>query len=628
MSGVRIPPLRPVVSLVIFIKIIEIFGKLTYTFPIESFVKDYMIRFFCTMFSVFFSLQLCADYGYSPYCSLKYQNNFTQFDYTETKNKSGGELKLSALGAFDSLFPYNIKGVPAEGLFLVYDSLLKRSLDEPFAMYGRIAADIQVAKDYSGVVFTLNSDAKFHNGNTITADDVKATFDFLRNKGPFTLKQAFKKIKQTENLGSDQVKFTFTNPGERFLPLLIGYMPILSSADLKSNNQSPIGSGPYRIKKHDFGKSINFELVQDYWGKDLPVNVGQNHFDEIQYVYFRDHSIAYEAFKAGQIDLLEEQDIGRWIKKYDFPAAKRGDVVLREIPHQRPGLLALVFNTRRPLFKDMRVRQALAYAFDFEHINRNYFYGALERSKSYFANSELGAKGKPSQAVQDAMSAVKAFLPKRAFEEPFEPLHPEPLNYPRNGLQQAIQLLKEAGWVIKDNQLIHKKSGDKFTFTILLNLPEYKRVALAFSKNLEKLGIKVQIRMVDSAHYQQSLHRFDFDMIINNWEQSSAPGEEQRKYWSSKAAITQGSANYPGIKNAAVDQLIDKLIKAKDYQELKLFSDALDRVLLYNHYVIPLFHKTKSYLAYWRKLGQPKITPVSAFSLVKWWSPQCWWNNS
>jgi len=422
----------------------------------------------------------------------------------------------------------------------------------------------------------------------------------------------FASIAKAEKVGPRKVKFTFVDGVNRELPLITGQMPVLSKDYWRGRDFSkttltpPLGSGPYRIKSFEPGRSITYERVKDYWGKDLGVRKGQDNFDTIRYDYYRDATVALEAFKAGEYDFRQENISKNWATAYDFPAIKKGLVIKEEIRHQRPtGMQAFVFNTRREIFRDRRVREALAYAFDFEWTNKNLFYGQYTRTRSYFSNSELASKGLPSSAELKILEPYRGRIPDEVFTKVYQPPKTDGSGNIRQNLRRAFKLLAAAGWTFRDRKLVNAETGKPFTFQILLVQPTWERIALPFVRNLKRLGIDASVRTVDTAQYQKRVEEFDFDMVVGMFGQSLSPGNEQRDLWSSAAAATPGSRNIIGIKDKVVDQLIDLIIAAPDWKSLVARTRALDRVLLWGYYVIPHWHIRSFRIASWNKFGRP-----------------------
>ena len=567
-----------------------------------------------------------AMHGASMYGDLKYGPDFAHFDYANPDAPDGGTLVLSAVGSFDSLNPYILKGTPASGLTLTFETLTTGSADEPFSEYGLIAESIEMPEDRSWVIFTLRPEARWHDGEPITVEDVIWSLETLKTKGHPFYRAYYANIAKAEQVGERQVKMTFEEGlTNRELPLIAGQMPVLPKHYYdqvpfeKTTLEPPLGSGPYRIKRLEPGRSIVYERVPDYWGADLPVNRGRNNYDVVRYEYFRDSNVALEAFKAGEYDFRAENESKLWATAYTGPAFDAGLIVKEEVPHERgTGMQGFVFNTRRDLFKDPRVRAALAYAFDFEWTNANLFYGQYTRTESYFSNSELAATGLPSAAELALLEPYRDQLPEEVFTTAYEAPATDGSGNSRANLRAALQLLREAGWAVEDGKL-RDASGRPFTFEILLVSPAFERIAGPFVQNLQRLGIEARVRTVDTAQYQNRLDEFDFDMAVASWGQSQSPGNEQRDFWSTPAADTAGSRNLAGIKDPVVDALIDRIIQAPTREDLVAATRALDRVLLWGHYVIPHWHIQVERVAYWNKFSHPQITPRFGLDLFAWW---------
>lgn len=556
----------------------------------------------------------------------KYGPGFKHFDYVNPKAPKGGSVRLAATGTFDSLNPFILKGQPAIGLGGLYDTLTVASADEPFTQYGLLAKSMEVPRDRSWIIFNLRRNARWHDGKPITADDVVFTFNIIRDKGSPQLQFYYASIAKVEKLGPYRVKFTF-KPGEnREMPLIVGQQAILPKhywAGRKFDETTlakPLGSGPYAIAAMEPGRYIVYRRVANYWGENLPVNVGRDNFDEIRYDYYRDETVQIEAFKAGEFDFRAENSSQHWATAYNIPAVRNGQVIKAAIRHNRPaGMQGYVFNTRRSLFRDRRVREALAYAFDFERANKTLFYSQYTRTRSYFDNSELAATGLPSADELKLLNPYRDRLPPEVFTQVYQPPKTDGTGRIRNNLRRAVGLLEAAGWTFRNGKLVNKKSGQPFNFEIMLVSPLFERITLPFAKNLERLGITARVRTVDSAQYEKRLETFDFDMIVATWGESLSPGNEQRSYWGSAAADRPGSLNYAGVKDPVVDALIDKITAAPDRKSLVTRVHALDRVLQWGFYVIPQWHLGYDRLVYWNKFGRPAVTPIQGAQFDTWW---------
>lgn len=565
-------------------------------------------------------------YAIAMHGDLKYPSDFTHFDYVNPSAPKGGTLKLASVGTFDNYHPFILKGNASAGLNLVFDTLMVHSRDEPFSLYGLLAESIEIAPDRSWVEFRLRSAAKFHNGDPVTADDVVFTFNVLTQHGHPHYRVYYRDIASADALAGNRVRFYLGDTANPELPMIIAELPVFSQKwwqdrDFSSpQSDFPLGSGPYQLSAALPGRSVSYERVKDYWAEALPVNRGQNNFDQITYEYYRDETVQFEAFKAGEYDFRHETVAKNWAAGYDFPAVRAGWIKKEEIPHSNSaGMQGYAFNIRRPLFKDVRVRQALSLVFDFEWSNRNLFHDAYTRTNSYFANTELASRGIPQGAELALLEPFRKQLPPELFTQPF--LNPvnDGRGQIRNRLMEATRLLRSAGWHIKNGKLHHQEDGLAFEFEILLVQPMFERVTLPFVQNLERLGIKAKIRIVDSSQYLKRLDDFDYDMVVASFGQSQSPGNEQRHFWGSKFADEPGSSNLIGIANPIIDSLIDKVIGAPNRPALIAATRALDRVLLWNHFVIPHYHIRTFRLATWDKFARPTISPRYDVGLLTWW---------
>lgn len=564
-------------------------------------------------------------HGLAMHGAPKYGPDFKHFDYVNPDAPKGGVVRLASIGSFDSLNPFIIKGEAADGIGTIYDSLTVASADEPFTRYGLLAESMELADDRSWVIFNLRPEARWHDGKSVTVDDVIFTFETIRRDGAPQLKFYYADIRAIEKLGTHRVKFTFANGENRELPLIIGEQSILPKHYWegrefnKTSLEPPLGSGAYKIESLEAGRFIVYSRVTDYWGASLPVNIGQNNFDVIRYDYYRDATVVIEAFKAGEFDFRNENSSKHWATAYDTPEVKDKLMIKEEIGHDRPaGMQGYVYNTRRPLFQDPRVREALAYAFDFERSNQTLFYSQYTRTRSYFQNSELEAKGKPSAEELKLLEPFRDQLPPRVFTEEYAPPGTDGSGRIRDNLREAVKLLKAAGWSIQDGKL-RNAAGEPFEFEVMLVSPLFERITLPFAKSLERLGITTRVRTIDTAQYIKRLETFDFDMFVFVWGQSLSPGNEQHNFWSSAAADQPGSRNFAGVKNAAVDALIELIVKAPDRESLVSRVRALDRVLQWGFYVIPHWHIDYDRLVYWNKFGRPAVTPLQGAQFGAWW---------
>ncbi|MDQ8035986.1 MAG: extracellular solute-binding protein [Pedobacter sp.] len=560
----------------------------------------------------------------------KYAAGFKAFDYVNPAAPKGGDIRLEAMGTFDSLNPFINKGVPAAGINSIYDTLTMKSDDEPFTEYGLLAEKIERdPADKSWIIFHLNPKAKFSDGQAVTAEDVVFSFDIIRKDGDPQYKAYYADIAKVEALDKQRVKFTFKSKDNPELQLIVGQLQILPKHYWAKRNFNstgfdiPVGSGAYAISKIDNGRSITYTRRADYWGADIPVNRGRDNFNSMTYVYYRDMTISLEGFKAGQFDYRVEYKAKTWAVDYNFPAVKSGQVKKWLLPNGNPqGMQAFAYNLRRPLFQDIRVRQALGYAYDFEWANKTMFYNAYTRSYSFFSNSELAARGAPSKEELAILEPFRKQLSPDVFVGAPVPPKTDGSGNIRSNLAAAQKLLTEAGWQIRNGKLVDK-AGKPFSFEIIIAQPELERVINPFKQNLARLGIEMKIRVVDVPQYIERHRKFDYDMTTIRVGQSLSPGNEQRNYWGSAYADQPGSNNAMGIKNPVVDALIDQIIAAPSREQLVYRTRALDRVLLAGYYVIPQYYLGADRVAVWDFFERPKIAPKYAIGLDTWWvNPQ------
>ena len=561
----------------------------------------------------------------------KYDQNFISVEYVSNHAEKGGNIVRSAIGTYDTFNPFTLKGTSAAGIGLLYESLTVGSSDEAFTEYGLLAKSIEWPDDRSWVTFTLRDEAKWHDGKKITSDDVVWTFNTLMEKGHPFYKYYYGDVSEVIKITENKVKFEFSTNTNKELVLIVGQLPVLPKHYWENKNfeettlDVPIGSGPYKVKSFDAGRSITYELDMDYWGFEnniVPIKVGKDNMGSIRYDYYKDRGVEREAFKSGEIDFFSENTSKEWATGYDIDAVTDWFIKKELIPHENPqGMQAFAFNTRKDIFADKRVRKALSFAFDFEWTNKNLFYGAYKRTDSFFENSELASSGLPSQAELAYLNPYIDQLPKEIFNEEYSNPKTDGSGFIRNELQEATKLLQEAGWKLRDGKL-ENSNGEPFEFEILLVSPAFERIVLPFIDNLEKLGINASLRTIDSSQYQKRIESFDFDMVVFTFSQSLSPGNEQRNFWSSGAADTNGSRNIIGIKNNVIDLLIENLINAKDREDLITISKALDRVLLWNYYVIPQWHISAYRVLYWDMFDQPKQKPKYSLGFDTWWVNQ------
>jgi microcin C transport system substrate-binding protein len=564
-------------------------------------------------------------HGVSMFGDLKYGPEFEHFDYVNPNAPKGGTVTFAAVGTFDSLNPWIVRGQTGAGIGLIFETLTTRSSDEPFSEYGLIAESIEMPEDRSWVAFTLRPEARWHDGQPITVDDVIFSFHTLRDHGLPFFRAYYRNVETVEQDGERRVVFTFDDTHNPELPLIMGQLPVLPKHYYervefdRTTLEPPLGSGPYRVAGLEPGRHITYERVPEYWGAELPVNRGSYNFDRIRYDYYRDANVALEAFKAGAYDIRIENSALFWATGYDGPMLSAGWIVQEEIPHELgTGMQGFAFNTRRPLFQDRKVREALAYAFDFEWTNRTIMYDAYTRTESYFSNTELASEGLSSEAELALLEPFRDQLPEEVFTEVYRAPETDGSGNIRHNLRTALQLLEEAGWTVQNGRL-RNAQGQDFRFELLLDAPTFERHALPFARNLERLGIQANVRTVDPAQYRNRVDQFDFDMIVNTFGQSLSPGNEQREFWGSEAAELPGSRNLIGIQDPVVDALIEQLIQAATREDLVTATRALDRVLLWGHYVIPHWHSRSFRVALWDKFGRPEITPPYGLELFSWW---------
>ena len=570
--------------------------------------------------------QSSSSHGLSMFGDLKYAADFEHFDYVNPDAPKGGTVRLSALGSFDSLNPFILKGVSPSGIGGIFDSMTISADDETFSEYGLIAESVEVADDVRWAIYNLRKEARWHDGVALTAEDVAWTFETLTTRGHPFYKSYYSSVAKAEVLDSHSVKFYFSEGNNRELPIIIGQMSVLPKHYYEENDfdkttmTPPLGSGPYRISSVDAGQSITYELVEDYWARDLPVRKGSNNFGELRYDYYQDLTVALEALKAGDVDFREEYISKNWKTAYDFPALNDGRVIKEEIPNgsiQR--MQAFVFNMRKEKYADIRVRKALGYAYDFEWMNRNLFYDAYKRNTSFWQNSDLAATGLPTDGELDLLSAYRDQLDDAIFTTEFALPVTDGRGNPRANFRQAIALFKEAGWSIQDGKMTNEKTGEKFEMEFVTRQPSVEKLALTYKKSLERIGVDLKVRVIDTAQYQKLVESFEFDTITMVLAQSQSPGNEQRSFWTSKAADEEGSRNYGGIKNPVIDELVEKIIKADSRQAQIDATRALDRLLLNNHYMIPQYFADTYRVAYWNRFSRPDIQPTNSLGFGNWW---------
>jgi len=594
-------------------------------------------------------------HGLSPFGELKYAADFKHFDYVNPDAPKGGavsQIGPSGRTTFDSFNGYILKGNPAQGLELLFDSLMTSALDEPDAVYGLVAETADVADDGLSVTFALRREAKFADGTPVTADDCVFSFDILKEKGDPEYRLSMRDVVKAEALDAATVRYTFTGPLTRDLPLLVAQLPVLSKAYYakqpfeETTLDAPLGSGPYKIKSHKAGTFVTYERRADYWGANLPVNRGRFNFDEVRYDYFRDRTLELENLFSGTIDFREEFSSKDWSNGYNNPNVAAGKVVRETVPDERPaGAQGFFINTRRAKFADVRVRKALGLAFDFEWSNRNLFFGLYTRTQSYFDNSEMKAQGLPSAAELALLEPYRAQLPPSVFGEPELPSVTDGSGNNRDLLRQAGKLLADAGWSLKQEikddpecgmlcglmrsvglgsqpvqNVLRNAAGEKLTVEFLIAEAAFERIIGPYIKNLEQIGVDASIRRVDPAQYEQRRESFDFDFIIQRYALRLTPGVELKNYWGSEAAKVNGSLNLAGISDPAIDALAEKVMSAKSREEVVVATRAVDRVLRAGHYWVPNWYKAAHNMAFWDKFSWPSVKPkYDRGALTTWW---------
>lgn len=554
---------------------------------------------------------------------------FANFPYVNPEAPKGGTLKLGQIGTFDSLNPLNVIGVAANGIReYVYESLLARSADEPFTLYGLLAEKIELPDDRRQVTFHLDPAARFSDGQPVTTDDVVFSWQLLKEKGQPFHRAHYGNVERVDLPAAGVVRFHFKDNGNREAPLLVGLMPILPKHKVnaesfeKTTFEPPVGSGPYAVASLDPGRTVVYKRDPKWWGAGKAINRGRYNFDEIRFEYFRDQTALFEAFKAGDVHLRIEDDAGRWAEGYAFPAVTEGRIVRAEITTGLPaGMSALVMNTRRPLFADPRVRRAMILLLDFEFVNRSLFHGHYARTQSFFARSELASHGiAASEREKELLKPYAA----RIKPEILAGTHKFPVSdgqgHNRANMEAAYRLLGEAGFKPEGGRLVHQQTRQPLSFEMMAATRSEERLFQTFAKPLERLGIEVRMRLVDSSQRWERLKRFDFDVMQWTWSASLSPGNEQMNRWSTASADVELSLNYAGVKDPAADALIEALLAAREREAFVDAVRAFDRLLLSGDYVIPLYHAKGQWVAHWSHLKRPERTPVSGLVLDTWWS--------
>ena len=578
-------------------------------------------------------------HGLSLFGDLKYPPGFKHFDYVNAAAPKGGSVRQLAIGTFDNfnVAVAGVKGNLATGISYIYDTLLTPALDEVSSEYGLLAEAVSYPDDFSSASYRLRSHARWHDGKPITPEDVIFSFNAFRKYSP-QLAAYYRHVVKVEQTGDRELTFVFNSPGNRELPQIVGQLTVLpkhwwEGTDKNGNKRDigattlepPLGCGTYRIKEFSAGRNIVYERVKDYWGDNINVSAGRDNFSELRFEYFRDTTIALEAFKADSIDWRIENTAKNWATAYDFPAVKDKRVLLEEFPINSFGVMqAFAFNIRRAKFQDPRVRLAFNFAFDFEQMNQQIFFGQYKRIASYFAGTELASSGLPAGRELELLETLRDKVPPEAFTTPYSnPVGGNPQAV-RANLRQAVRLFKEAGYEVRHERLVNSKTGEPYAVEFLAEDPSFERVFLFYKPSLDRLGVAVTVRVVDASQYENRLRNWDFDVVTNSWGESLSPGNEQRGYWGSQAADQPGSLNLIGIKNPAVDALIDQIVFAKSRADLVAATKALDRVLLWNHYVVPQWYYGKMRTARWDRFAHPDPLPrygAAAFPTLWWWDP-------
>lgn len=561
----------------------------------------------------------------------KYAADFKHFDYVDPNAPKGGTFRQHVVGTFDSLNPFIVKGMPATGSGMIYQTLLEQSSDEPFTEYGSLAQSVEMPEDRSWVIFNLHPDAKWHDGVALTADDVVWTFNTLITDGTPFYRAYYANVKNVEALSPQKVKFTFDMAGNRELPLIMGQIAILPkhywTAEGRKFGETtltpPLGSGPYKISSVKPGDTIEYSRVTDWWAADLPVNIGRYNFDRLVFSYYRDANVALEAFLGGRYDLRQENTAKLWATAYDSPAVKSGRIIKETIPHKLPqGAQGFIFNLRKKMFQDIEVRRAISLAFDYEWSNKQFAYSSYTRTRSYFSNSDMEARGLPNAAELAILNPFRDRIDSNVFEREFNPPKTDGSGNNRALLAQANEILNKAGYVMgADGVRVHDKTGQRLEFEFIDNNPAFERWIAPFIQNLKRIGIKASYRTLDASQYQNRMNKFDYDMTVMVIPQSSSPGNEQREYWGSDRADMEGSRNYIGIKDPVIDELVKQIVSADTREELVAYSSAMDRILQWGYYMVPNWYMPAWRLAYWDKFGKPDTVPAYNLDIADvWWA--------
>jgi peptide/nickel transport system substrate-binding protein len=592
-----------------------------------------VLRGFGAILSVFWLLAVPAYAGQPRHAIAMHgepamPEGFTHFPYVNPDAAKGGRLVHGLLGTFDSLNPFIVKGLATGSVrSYVVESLMARGYDEPFTLYALLARTVETDAARSYVTFNLDPEARFSDGRPVTVEDVIFSWQLLRDKGRPNLRSYYSKVTKAEPVGERGVRFDLAGSNDRELPLILALMPVLAKHAIdpekfeETSFEAILGSGPYVIGEVDAGRSVTLKRDPNYWGRDLGVNRGFWNFDEVRFEYYRDANAQLEAFKRGLYDIRPEQDPTRWQTAYDFPASREGRVIKDVLPIGLPrGMSAFVFNTRRPVFSDIRLREAVSLLLDSEWINHNVFFDLYRRTGSFFEGSELAARGRPADARERALLApYPQSVRADVMEGVWSPPRSDGSGRDRDTLRRALALFGAAGYQLKGTELRHRTSNQQLSFEILVTAREEERLALFFSRDLKRAGIDVRVRMVDAVQYDRRRLTYDFDMIQNRWDASLSPGNEQSFYWGSAAADTDGTRNYMGMKNAAADAMIAALLAAESREDFVSAVRALDRVLISGIYVVPLFHLPDTWVARWTYIERPAVTSLSGYLPETWW---------
>ncbi|MBV9262601.1 MAG: ABC transporter substrate-binding protein [Pseudolabrys sp.] len=568
------------------------------------------------------------DYAIAMHGKPAWPRDFDHPTYADANAPKGGRLVQGVLGTFDSLNPFIVRGVPAQNLRgYIYESLLARGYDEPFTLYGLLARSVETDDARTYVTFELDPRARFSDGSSVTPDDVIFSWQLLRDKGRPNYRAYYSKVTKAERIGTHGVRFDLAGLDDRELPLILGLMPVLPkhviNADVFEDTSftPPIASGPYIVSEVKPGDSVTFKRDPNYWGRNLPINRGLWNFDEIRFDYYRDSNGHFEAFKKGLCDVRVELGPTRWETGYDFPAVRERRVIKEGFAYGLPkGMYGLVFNTRRPLFADARVREAILQLFDFEWLNHNFFFDQYKRVGSYFEDSELSALGKAADKKERALLRAFAGLVRPdILDGTWSPPVSDGTGRDRATLRKALSLFAAAGYVLVGTDLVERRTGKVFSFELLATTRDQERLMLAFQRNLKRAGIDARVRLVDAAQYERRRITFDFDMMEYRWEQSLSPGNEQTFYWGAAAADQDGTRNYMGVKSPAVDALIAAILNARERDDFVSASRALDRVLLSGFYVVPLYYLPEQWVARWDHVKHPAHTSLFGYLPETWW---------